>query len=1074
MKAAQNFERLCREECISNWDTRPLEPKYEALYMWSPWRGPKSVFPMDLRGMKKKNDIVQKFFEREKITTNYIPSDLTRAALHVGYSKYFQSPPQIAVYADVFAEAWTRMFSGVMYHELCDWDTVVSETDMSRSPGFPKNRAGFDTKMMLYDVNGAPVDKWEKCRSERTYEIWNSFGKDESLKSSKTVMVDGVPVLRTRQVTGCSFDYVMLLDRLILKANKRLVANWRNCVSGVGVRLTGGDWNALARSLMWPGKHIVFDFDVKQCDSVLEREIFRQLYLWRASHGNLSKENRDRLMILADELLESYVLMAGDLYSKWGGNCSGAPGTTYDNTLFVAALTVLGWVLSGRKSSDFFSKTKLKVYGDNGVVSTLDESFTFEEFQKALASVGIVVSSKSGTRTSVVGCEFLSHLFHDYHGYIVPVPVADSIDKMWCNLLYQTDDALVFGQAVASNLVRCAFEPHVWSQLSSLGLAWVHKHENLVGNDWLATRRILLASRVDHQKLFYNAEEQDVRAQELTACFKSVCEPQIFDVDAVVKKAQSRESMATRVNVNVKGRAGGARRSSLPARPRPRVVQFAVVRGRGRARSVPRGKPNRKKGGGKKAARKTRKGGRRKKKGVAIPSETKVKSNIEAAGAAAVACMGDPFYHEPIRWPDGVRQCVALKSENRITLIPVQDSVSAGVYYWGITIRPTIKNQCYTISSVANGAFTWAAQDDPRLTNYVANFSQMIGTAAGMRFFNDTAVLSQGGVIFSALLTGFTTAAGGTLPASFSELMNLKGITEHSAAYRNVETSGKMMHTWVPISWRAGTDNAGSTNLTRNCLTWADPAEVNVNDNMVIVVYKGIASQTWTSHTVVHYNAVPFGINMQNFETKQAIGAASGIECAVAKVQETAKGLGANDDTSFGAAARRTFGKINTAIELVESASEMFGNLFLNPAKRLPKDIQMYVWNMHEQACEQGRAECDPYRNWEFLYLLEHMANASSDATEMRIRVRRLQTAMEDAKSVRDAALTCGEDVLLPNDPESGELWLDYNGRYHPVKTSRPDVVAYGSKPTLPKAVVRDDHYQVVELPRAGAQPKSR
>lgn len=264
--------------------------------------------------------------------------------------------------------------------------------DLTRSPGYPFKKF-YRTKAQAlgnYDI-------LSRVRSGMVWDepkpIWDAFGKFEILPWDKAME-------RCRCITSVPVDVAVIVAGFYEAQNERLQQLCYTTPYGVGISKCESKWHFAVSKF----RESVWQCDLSQYDSCVSDYIMRSVY-----------EVRESLYTDVDATYQVFVenwlnfLISGDIrdhhtgsiYSVHGGNKSGSPNTSSDNT--IANMLVMCYSLL-RIGIDPFSVNFI-CYGDDML---LDGSVP-EEVWDGYRAMGMVIKPGSCyLRESIHSAEFLS------------------------------------------------------------------------------------------------------------------------------------------------------------------------------------------------------------------------------------------------------------------------------------------------------------------------------------------------------------------------------------------------------------------------------------------------------------------------------------------------------------------------------------------------------------------------------------------------------------------------------------------------------------------------------------------
>lgn len=262
--------------------------------------------------------------------------------------------------------------------------------DLTKSPGYPFKKF-FRTKAHALgniDIlrNIEQQDVWKDP-------VWDAFGKFEILPYKKAEE-------RCRCVTAVPVDVACVVAGYYEAQNERLQSLCYTTPYGIGISKCESNWHFAVQK--YTGK--VWQCDISQFDSSVNEFIMRSVYDVRK---NLFTDIDSKYLAFEEKWLDFLISgdirdhHTGDIYSVHGGNKSGSPNTSSDNTIaniLVMCYSLLRIGLDPRKLA-------FTCYGDDML---LDGSVP-EEVWDGYRALGMIIKPGSlCLRDSIADAEFLS------------------------------------------------------------------------------------------------------------------------------------------------------------------------------------------------------------------------------------------------------------------------------------------------------------------------------------------------------------------------------------------------------------------------------------------------------------------------------------------------------------------------------------------------------------------------------------------------------------------------------------------------------------------------------------------
>lgn len=287
--------------------------------------------------------------------------------------------------------------------------------DFSRSAGWPWKQWYSNKRAAL--ENPIVFDRVTRGKCWRNPEpVWDVFGKHEILTTEKSST-------RCRIITSCPVDVSIVTASWYEQQNDALMGLCYSSPYGVGLTKVRHGW----QTTMERFGDTVWQCDVSQYDSCIRPYLVRAVYdVRRALFTDVSTEYlqfEDKwLEFLIDGILRDF--RSGDIYNVSGGNKSGSPNTSSDNT--IANMIVVNYAQI-MVSQD----VKFVCYGDDML---LDGSLSSDFFQ-FYTDAGFVIKPGSVVLTDKKDADFLSCKSKIIDGCYVPIwnPHKAAFSLMTCD-----------------------------------------------------------------------------------------------------------------------------------------------------------------------------------------------------------------------------------------------------------------------------------------------------------------------------------------------------------------------------------------------------------------------------------------------------------------------------------------------------------------------------------------------------------------------------------------------------------------------------------------------------------------
>jgi len=391
----------------------------------------------------EKEDLIKAFSRYDSVATIYDPKVLNKAI------------------------AWTRrVFAPYMVREFATHEEVCENFNPDSSTGFPYNEH-WQKKGDMRDMIGFEwlKDVWVNWLKEPYQPIFKHFLKEELRKVGKD----------TRGILCGAIDVEYVMQRFFLSSNKGFYEAFLRTPSAVGISRDGLQWNTLFRKLAKFRRG--FSADYKKYDSKMMQVLLNAARDLRKSflmaHQKWAEPYLDHIY---DILSNTVCLVDGELVQKSGGNPSGGPCTTPDNTLVGIILQIYAYLeLNPDKGfENWRDELSSAVYGDDNDVTMNEDKCVFDP-----DSVAEVLHNAFGyeiTHGGLVPVEQLTFLSAGFK----PVPLVDASvmvpifnrDKMICHIVQsRTTDPYLEFQRLSSIRQLCAFDDLIVERLDAFLLA---------------------------------------------------------------------------------------------------------------------------------------------------------------------------------------------------------------------------------------------------------------------------------------------------------------------------------------------------------------------------------------------------------------------------------------------------------------------------------------------------------------------------------------------------------------------------------------------------------------------------
>lgn len=235
--------------------------------------------------------------------------------------------------------------------------------------------------------------------------VWDMFGKLEILPIEKAMQ-------KCRIITSCPVDVSLVVQTWYYRQNERLQQLCYTTPYGIGISKFGCGWHTLMSSM----PDVVWQCDVSQFDSCVRPCVMRSVYDVRRllftdiTSEYLEFEESWLQFLIHGDIRDSHT---GNIYGVNGGNKSGSPNTSSDNTLANMLIVVYSLLRCGLEPGDH----RFVCYGDDML---LDGSVPREVFDH-YAEMGMIVKPGALAKRARQDAVFLGCTTKIAYGFYVPV-----------------------------------------------------------------------------------------------------------------------------------------------------------------------------------------------------------------------------------------------------------------------------------------------------------------------------------------------------------------------------------------------------------------------------------------------------------------------------------------------------------------------------------------------------------------------------------------------------------------------------------------------------------------------------
>lgn len=363
--------------------------------------------------------------------------------------KYDKDQPLLNTGAWELAGEWTKNhFRPAMGGaRVLDQQSVVSEMNLSTSPGYPWNRKFKNKRDFLEDEKAreALSGYWEQLLlpEDEMVPIWTCSQKCE-LRSVEKIAENSL-----RTFTASPFEHSCALNRICLDMNNKFYdsAN-RGIWSTVGASKYVSGWDGIYTRLdRFPN---AFELD----ESSFDASIFAAA-LWGQAEIRFSflraedqtPETHVRLEKLYDSIVNSVIVLEnGELVQKATGNPSGSSNTIVDNTMVLYRLFAYAWIVLCEKHGRdalatieaFHQHVEAALCGDDNTFTVSDAVvawFNPRGIAEVWSGIGVITKTPSEEPRPLSEVQYLSNgfVYHEPMACWLPIPEAE---KVLSSLMY--------------------------------------------------------------------------------------------------------------------------------------------------------------------------------------------------------------------------------------------------------------------------------------------------------------------------------------------------------------------------------------------------------------------------------------------------------------------------------------------------------------------------------------------------------------------------------------------------------------------------------------------------------------
>jgi len=369
----------------------------------------------------------------------FAPTRPNETAGFLGAAKYDRSIPDYD--PDLRkAAAWTyhRLAPYVGNSKILSWSEAIFGSEqytginMSKSPGAILS----NIHKTHADVIDSPSYTEDLARFYKNYassvesfiqSVWTSSIKDEKRAVEKLLENN------MRNFCGCPHFTTVIVRKLTIDQNQRMMDNHERIPSKIGVTKFNGVWNRLIHQLLRFEKG--FAFDIGRYDSSIFPKLFDYVCDMRCKW--ICEEDRKKYPEFLNILRNFYgevnwtliCSLSGELYRKWIGNNSGQPNTAFDNTIILLMLFCGAYIklFPNKTYADWLREIEQFLFGDDNTMSvspSIIDVYTADNIIKVFRECwNINVTVDVSIPRPVTQLDFLSCKWSDarFKGFFLPL-----------------------------------------------------------------------------------------------------------------------------------------------------------------------------------------------------------------------------------------------------------------------------------------------------------------------------------------------------------------------------------------------------------------------------------------------------------------------------------------------------------------------------------------------------------------------------------------------------------------------------------------------------------------------------
>lgn len=278
-------------------------------------------------------------------------------------------------------------------------DQYVESLNANSSCGYPwvlttrrrgkRDHLDMDLKVISSVMKSACSLRLQKAKvGIRSTTLFSDHLKDERRKKA------GFKFLRPRLFSGGPLDYTLVFRQYFGDFVAQVMQNRIRNTVAVGINVHDGEWTYLAGELLTKGNNILAG-DFANYDGTLNAQImWCVLDVIQHWYGGSDEEAFLVREVLWAEIVNSVHIFRNAVYQFDHGNPSGNPMTTIVNSVYQYIAWCYIAQVAGYRLCDFVNKTTLVTYGDDNIMSVIDQFMDPGALVHAFNTIGMTLTSE--------------------------------------------------------------------------------------------------------------------------------------------------------------------------------------------------------------------------------------------------------------------------------------------------------------------------------------------------------------------------------------------------------------------------------------------------------------------------------------------------------------------------------------------------------------------------------------------------------------------------------------------------------------------------------------------------------